>query len=113
MIESGFPLLGLTSDYLPDYLMSGVTTNREWAAANNDLLVRALRGYIRTVHWLYDPANRDEALAILDKATGGERQYTERVYQMQVEELKLWPANGEIPESAVSGTLQVLKDEGK
>ena len=38
-----------------------------WADRNRDAVVGYIRGYSDAVDWLYDPANRDEAIAIFAK----------------------------------------------
>ena len=41
---------------------------RDWAAAHAPTLVRYIRGYVAASDWLYEPANRGEALAILERS---------------------------------------------
>src|SRR5579884_1502083 len=113
MQDEGLRSLGLTTDYLPYYAMAGVTTRRDWAAANEDVVVRFLRATIRSIHWLYDPANRAEALTILEQATKTEPRFAERTYDLQVEKVKMWPRNAEINNAAIEGTIKVLQDEGE
>src|SRR5439155_17645448 len=40
---------------------------RAWAAANAGALVGYIRAYVAAVDWLYDPANRAEAMEILQR----------------------------------------------
>ena len=40
-------------------------TRRDWAAANPDTLAAYIRGYLGGLAFLFDPANQDEAIAIL------------------------------------------------
>jgi ABC-type nitrate/sulfonate/bicarbonate transport system substrate-binding protein len=40
---------------------------REWAKANEKALVGFVRGYVASLDWLRDPANRAEAVAIYRK----------------------------------------------
>ncbi|MEO7404852.1 MAG: ABC transporter substrate-binding protein, partial [Burkholderiales bacterium] len=46
-------------------LVAGVRSS--WAERNRDTVVGYIRGYVQGVEWLYDPANRAEALAIFRK----------------------------------------------
>lgn len=46
-------------------LVAGVRSS--WAERNRDTVVGYIRGYAQGVEWLYDPANRAEALAIFLK----------------------------------------------
>jgi len=43
------------------------SSRRAWAAANEDKLVGYIRAFVAAVDWLYDPTNRTEAVAILQK----------------------------------------------
>jgi ABC-type nitrate/sulfonate/bicarbonate transport system substrate-binding protein len=38
-----------------------------WAEKNRESLVGFIRAYAKAVEWLYDPGNKDEALAIFGK----------------------------------------------
>jgi ABC-type nitrate/sulfonate/bicarbonate transport system substrate-binding protein len=38
---------------------------RSWARANKDAVIGYIRAYVAAIDWLYDRANRDEAIAIL------------------------------------------------
>jgi hypothetical protein len=38
---------------------------RSWAAANRDKVIAYIRGYVEAIDWLYDRANREEAVRIL------------------------------------------------
>lgn len=62
-----FNLLGNGSETLGAYQGVVGAARRDWASENADRLVGYIRGYQEAVEWLYDPANRDEAVAILGK----------------------------------------------
>lgn len=40
---------------------------RSWARANRDVVIGYIRAYVAAIDWLYDRANRDEAIRILRK----------------------------------------------
>jgi len=42
-------------------------TRRSWAAQNKASVIAFIRAYVQAIHWLYDPANRQEAIRILEK----------------------------------------------
>ena len=113
MQDAGFRLLGLTSDYLPVYAMANVTARRDWAQANEDVVLRFLRAHIRGLQWLYDPANKAEAIAILEQRTRAEPQHAARTYDLLIERLQSFPRNGEISEASVEAAIKVLADEGE
>ncbi len=58
--------LSLRDAYDP-YLFSAVAMNRQWAASNQDDAFRIIMAVIKSVNWLEDQQNREEAVAILQK----------------------------------------------
>lgn len=66
----GFHVLSRTSDLLPNYPGSVYTTTRSWAKAHPDELVKFIRAYRQALDWVFDPANREQAAAILAKTVG-------------------------------------------
>jgi ABC-type nitrate/sulfonate/bicarbonate transport system substrate-binding protein len=65
--RAGFRRLASATEVIGRYQGSVGATRRDWAAANQDKLVAYIRGYVAGVDWLYDPANKEEAKAILLK----------------------------------------------
>jgi NitT/TauT family transport system substrate-binding protein len=63
--SAGFNNVGLTIDYAGDLPFSGSIVNRNWAAKNKVALDKLLAITTRSVQWLNDPKNRDEAIAIM------------------------------------------------
>jgi ABC-type nitrate/sulfonate/bicarbonate transport system substrate-binding protein len=63
----GFNRLGDATEVLGAYqgLVGGA--RKSWADANRGAVVGYIRAFSEAVDWLYDPANRDEALAIFRK----------------------------------------------
>ncbi len=63
----GFHRLGNAIDVLGRYqgLVAGV--RKSWADANRGAVIGYIRAYVEAVEWLYDPANKDEAIAIFLK----------------------------------------------
>ncbi|MBX5493431.1 MAG: ABC transporter substrate-binding protein, partial [Chloroflexi bacterium] len=63
--REGFRWLADLTEVLPPFPANGLVANRDWARANRDAAVRWLAAMLESVRWLYDPTNRDEAVAIL------------------------------------------------
>ena len=61
----GYHRLGNATDVLGRYqgLVAGV--RKSWAEAHRAEAIAYIRAYSGAVEWLYDPANKDEALAVL------------------------------------------------
>jgi ABC-type nitrate/sulfonate/bicarbonate transport system substrate-binding protein len=113
MADAGFRRLGLTTDYLPRYAIGDVAGRRDWVESHPDVVVRYLRANIRAMHWLYDPANRGEALAILEQYTKTQPDYAARTYDLLIDRLQMFARNGELDPAAFEGVMQVLTDEGE
>src|SRR5947207_2271803 len=62
---AGFVRLANSPEIIGRYQGSVGAARRPWAAANVGALVRFIRAYVAAVDWLYDPANRAEAMDIL------------------------------------------------
>lgn len=65
----GFRVLASALDVLGHYQAGVMMARRSWAAANRPALVAFVRAYRAATAWLYAPANRSEAMAILAKNT--------------------------------------------
>src|SRR5580693_7593360 len=61
---AGYTNLGFTFDYLPDMPFAGMAVNRDWAAANGDVLKRFLDAYNKGVAFFDDPQNREAAVKL-------------------------------------------------
>jgi hypothetical protein len=55
----------LSIDAITRAIPERVKDRRAWAQANEDTLLRVLRTLGQAHRWLYDPENREEAIAIL------------------------------------------------
>ena len=63
--KRGFKVLAKSEDYVKNYARGLGATRREWANANEDLVVRFNRAMIRATDWLQDPKNKDEVVQLL------------------------------------------------
>ncbi len=63
----GFNRLANGSDALGAYQGLVGAARRDWARANETQVIAYIRGYVAALDWLYDPANKAEATAILRK----------------------------------------------
>ncbi|HEY3305399.1 MAG TPA: PhnD/SsuA/transferrin family substrate-binding protein [Candidatus Binatia bacterium] len=61
----GFKILARSEDYVEHYARGLGATRRQWAAANEELLVRFTRAMIRATDWIMDTRNKGEAIKLL------------------------------------------------
>jgi NitT/TauT family transport system substrate-binding protein len=113
MRDEGFSLLGMTNEAIPDYAMSALAAKREWARANEDTLVRALRAHIRTLRWIYDPASKPELIEMIARHTRIDERYAARTYELLVEQLQTFARDSALTPAPFEGALKVLIDSGE
>jgi len=63
----GFRRLANVTDVLGPYQAGVGVARRSWATANRPALEGFIRASVAAINWLYDPRNRDEAVAIYRK----------------------------------------------
>jgi ABC-type nitrate/sulfonate/bicarbonate transport system substrate-binding protein len=68
---AGYRRLANAPDVLGSYQGLVGATRRSWAAANSTKLVGFVRGFRSGLDWLFDVANKPEAVAILEKNVRG------------------------------------------
>jgi len=74
------------ADAIGRYQGSVGAARRAWAAANGPMLVGYIRGYVAASDWLYEPANRSEALTILQRAANTSADSAARAYDELLKE---------------------------
>lgn len=78
--KRGFKVLAKAEDYVKHYARGLGATRRDWANANEDLVVRFVRAMIRATDWLQDEKNKDEAIQLLLGETKNNRARAEAMY---------------------------------
>ena len=71
-----------------------VVAMRPWYTANEEAVIRFMRGWADATDWLYDPKNKAEAIMILAECMKVEEKYAANAYRVFGEELKGYPAKG-------------------
>jgi ABC-type nitrate/sulfonate/bicarbonate transport system substrate-binding protein len=95
-VALGFSNLGDTKPYAEDIPFTVWAANMPWAEKNQDALTAFARSYRRGVRWLYDPANKEQAIDILMKYAKQARKDVEEAYDYQVAKLKLFGLDGDV-----------------
>jgi ABC-type nitrate/sulfonate/bicarbonate transport system substrate-binding protein len=94
--KRNFKVLAHAQDYVKHYARGLGATRREWANANEDLVVRFNRAMIRATDWLQDAKNKDEAVQLLLGETKNNKARAESMYN-----LTLSPTMGLTPRSRI------------
>ena len=83
VVGQGFNELGLAIDYIKDLPLSGIIVNVNWANAHKGLVQKLLQAYSRGTAFFEDVRNRDEAIRILQAASGLKKEDVEKGYDFQ------------------------------
>ncbi len=68
-VEAGYPVLDDVKKYYPHFPFDGYAVSTAWGPAHRPVLVAFLKGLLAGVKFLYDPANKTRAIAILMEQT--------------------------------------------
>lgn len=68
-LEQGMVSLGTTVDIWPSFEFVNIVAGQRWLNEKPEVAIRFLTAMLRANRWLYEPANRKEAAAILTKYT--------------------------------------------
>jgi ABC-type nitrate/sulfonate/bicarbonate transport system substrate-binding protein len=92
----GFKVLAQAQDYVKHYARGLGATRRQWANANERLIVRFNRAMIRASDWLQDSKNKDEAVQVLLSEAKANKARAESMYRQA-----LSPTLGLTPRSRI------------
>jgi ABC-type nitrate/sulfonate/bicarbonate transport system substrate-binding protein len=85
--------------------------NRQWAA-QKERGQRLSRAIVQAHKWLLDPANRNEAIAILQKYTKRETAVVEAVYDLFLAKDKLYTADAAVDPAGVDAEVATMIQKG-
>ncbi len=88
------------------YAMAVVAVRPEYLNNNADIVRAYLKATQQAIDWLYDPGNRDEAIAILAKDTRQEPAIAAATYADYVLRLKPFDRNLDLPDFFLQKTLE-------
>ena len=80
--------------------------------SNRNEVVRYLKTMIEATNWLYDPKNKEEALAIHMKILKSKPDIAAQDYKYLVEEFQPFPRNGAVNKAAMEKTIDLRAKEG-
>jgi NitT/TauT family transport system substrate-binding protein len=111
-ISLGFSNLGDTKPYAEDIPFTVWAANMPWAAKNREALTAFARNYKRGVRWLYDPANKQQAIDILLKYARQDRKDIDDAYGYLIDKLKLFGLDGDVSDKAYEKMAEGLVEIG-
>jgi NitT/TauT family transport system substrate-binding protein len=79
-VANGFNELGLTADFAPELPFSGTVVSVPWANGHKAVLQRLLDAHAKAIAWFEDDRNRQDAVAMMVKASGLKADEVEKAY---------------------------------
>jgi NitT/TauT family transport system substrate-binding protein len=107
---AGFTKLGVTADVV-DMPFSGVSLNRNWAARHQAAAAKFLAVYTRSIAWLADPANRQEAIDLMVSVSKLKADDVAKSYDLLISGGFLEPS-GAISRAQLGKVIAALKELG-
>ncbi len=87
--------------------------NKTWAAKNGDTVVRFLRATAKASRWLFDPANRDRAVEILERHTKATKSNAEKNYDLFYGPRAMMAKDLALPAAGVQAYLDIRGTKGR
>ncbi len=107
---AGFTKLGVTADVV-DMPFSGVSLNRNWAAKHRSAAAKFLAVYTKSIAWLSDPANRQEAIDLMVSVSKLKADDVAKSYDLLIRGGFLEPS-GAISRAQLGKVVDALKELG-
>ncbi|HZS00488.1 MAG TPA: ABC transporter substrate-binding protein [Chloroflexota bacterium] len=109
--REGYHMLANLAETLPPYAYGGLLVNRDWAAEHRDTVARWLAGMLESVRWLYDPANRAEAVSILMDVAKSNEEDTQIAYGAAVEG-RTYPTDLRTTRAQLDALIELMREVG-
>ena len=107
----GLTRLGAAPDYVRDFPFTGYSVATAWGKTHKAELAGFLDAYRKGVDWFYDPANRTEAVDMVQKISKVDRADVDQTWAFYTE-LKVFDRDGRVADSGVENLLKTLKEFG-
>ena len=111
-LASGFSSLGLSTEFVDNFLYAITGARRDWAQKNRAFVVRFLRAYVKACEFFYDPKNKEAAVHALADRTKAEKDEAEKTYALYMKTQKTIPRDGGIDVQGARKVAENWKDFG-
>lgn len=86
--------------------------HQNFLKSNRNEVVNYVKSIIQATQWLYDPKNKEDAIAIHMKVLKSERNVAEQDYKYLVQEFQPFPKTGGVSKVAMEKTMELRAKEG-
>jgi ABC-type nitrate/sulfonate/bicarbonate transport system substrate-binding protein len=110
--KDNFRKLANFHEYLGPILFTTDFAHMNYIKSNRSEIVRYLKTMIEATRWLYDPKNKEEALAIHTKVLKVSRESAEEDYKYLVQDFQPFPRDGTVSKVSYDKTMELRAKEG-
>lgn len=110
--KENFRKLANFHEYLGPILFTTDFAHLNYIKTNRAEIVRYLKVMIEATRWLYDPKNKEEALAIHMKVLKATRESAEEDYKYLVQDFQPFPRDGTVSKVSYDKTMELRAKEG-
>lgn len=110
--KENFRKLANFHEYLGPILFTADFAHMNYLKSNRTDVVRYLKSMIEATRWLYDPKNKEEALAIHIKVLKTTRDAAEEDYKYLVQDFQPFPKDGTVSKISYDKTMDLRAKEG-
>jgi len=110
--KEGYRKLANFHEYLGPILFTTDFAHMSYIKSNRAEIVRYLKAMIEATRWLYDPKNKEEALAIHTRVLKSTRESAEEDYKYLVQDFQPFPRDGLVSKVSFDKTMELRAKEG-
>ncbi len=111
--KEGFTKLTTFHEHLGPIQFVVQFANADYIKSNRADVLGFIKGMAEASRWLYDPKNKEEALAIYMNLLKSTREAAEADYRFLIEEFKPFPIDGALNKRAIEKTFDLREKAGK
>jgi NitT/TauT family transport system substrate-binding protein len=113
LLDQGFNAVAFYPDYYPNLALSVTAVARAWAKNNPEAVRAFMRAQAAAIAWLYDPANKDEALKLLIDETKADLPSATESYDIYLTKLHMFPPNGCVETKGIEVLIGIVSKINK
>lgn len=110
--KDGFRKLANWHEYLGPILFTADFAHMNYIKSNRPEIIRYLKSIVEATRWLYDPKNKEEALAIHQKVLKSTRDSAEDDYKYLVQDFQPFPKDATVSKVAFDKTMELRIKDG-
>jgi NitT/TauT family transport system substrate-binding protein len=108
-ISMGYPVIDEVPKYFPNFPFDTWALRRQWGQEHPQLVTAFVRAHLEAVRWLYDPANRQKAVALLSEKTNTSLDESSQSYDIFIKQVRYFSPSGAFTASAFKMVLDAMQ----